>query len=200
MDPLTGALLSTGVSLFSGLFGQNQQAQAARQQIKANRIAASNAFFAEQDRLNQTFEQAANQRQDLLQGLLKIQGTNAASGRYGRSMGRINAVEVLGNFGRQNAVITQNLINARRQTMANMRGIGDQAYGANLQAASQVPSTLGIVANSLMSGVGSYMSNKAPNAGSIGGGGGSFAPFSGSQTALSFQPGSFNSAFNWNFN
>lgn len=188
MDPLTGALLSGGLNLIGGLFGQSQAAAAAKAQYQANRRAASNAFFAEQDRLNQIFDQAANQRQELLQNLLKIEGTNAASGRYGRSVNRINAVEVLGNYGRQNAIITQNLIGARKQTIANMRSVADQASGANIAASSQIPNTLGIVANSAMSGLGSYFANRAPNAGSVGAGSNLFGQSTGVPTSIAFDP------------
>lgn len=229
MDPIIGAAITGGISLFSGITGDRYQeavaegnAKAARKQAKINiksaeenaklaakfayqradyqRLlnykAADDAWWEEQIRAQEIFEQIAVARIPMLQKVLQLQGRNiaASEGRQGKSSNRINAVEVMGNYGRTKAAqneqavraisairrrtgqITDNLEIANWQAYSNATSQANQglsgymqAYGSNaagLAAQSQYQANPMLsIANAAMQGVGFYMQNAAPNAG-----------------------------------
>jgi len=95
----------------------------AREQIGLNREAANRAYISEQRRLNDIFSSAAMENQGLIDSLSQVQGTNNATERYGRSANRIRSIEGLGNFGRQQATLIDNLTRAVDQSRYNMQDI-----------------------------------------------------------------------------
>lgn len=166
----------------------SRQLDQAKTQKGFNADAANRAYAAEQRRLNDVFTQTAYQRQGMLENLLQAQGYNNATEQYGNSAKRANLVSTLGNFGRQQAIIADSLASARSQSGQNMQEIGRQHLSADYQnwqgvsippgMEANVPmpqmggmgmNTALMIGNSLMGGLNSYMSLKAPSAGRIGG-------------------------------
>lgn len=99
----------------------------AREQIGLNRDAANRAYISEQRRLDEIFSSAAMENQGLIDSLAQVQGTNNATERYGKSADRIRNIEGLGNFGRQQATLVDNLTRAVGQSRYNM----DEIYRQN---------------------------------------------------------------------
>jgi hypothetical protein len=162
------------------LFGR--QIDQFRTQQGFNADAANRAYEAEQRRLNEQFTSAAFQRQGMLQSLLEAQGENNAEMRFGNSARRANLLSTLGNYGRNQAMLAESLASARNQSSRNMQEIGRQHLSADYQGwqgvslppmpEMNVPMPrmsnnnmmLGI-GNSLMSGLSTFASLKAPSSG-----------------------------------
>lgn len=155
-----------------------------QEQFGYNRDAANRAYAAEQTRLNELFAQAAFQQQGALQNLVETRGANNATERYGRSAARANLVGTLGQFGRNQAIQAESLASAQAQSARNLDQISRDSFSQNLNAWQQVaiaptlqsavpmpqaPSGFNsalMIGNSLMSGLGTYASLRAPSAGS----------------------------------
>lgn len=162
----------------------------AKEQIGLNRDAAGRAYTAEQRRLDEIFSSAAMQNQGLIDSLSQVQGTNNATERFGKSADRIRNIEGLGNFGRQQAVLVDNLTRAVDQSRYNMEDIYRQNEMAdrNTWLQSSVPPTTQaglppvrssgngalntalMIGNAALSGFNTFQSLKPPS----GGGGSTF--------------------------
>jgi len=185
----------------------SRQLDQANTQKGFNADAANRAYAAEQRRLNEVFTQAAFQRQGMLENLIQAQGENNARERYGNSARRSNLVSTLGNFGRQQAVMAESLASARGQSARNMQEIGRQHLSADYQTwqgvsippsmEANIPAprmngmnTALMIGNSLMSGLNTYNSLKAPSGGGFGfnpsSGQNSFPSSLGNNTQLAF--------------
>lgn len=105
------------------------------QQIKQNDRALNKAWQSEQTRLNEQYQAAAFQKQDQLISMLKAQGMLGE--KQGVTAGRLN-VDVLSQFGRNNATIAANLASARNAMIMRQGSLRDQARSANNQAYSNV--------------------------------------------------------------
>ena len=148
----------------------------------SNYAAAGRSEAAEQYRLNEMFQQAAFQKQDMLSQLIQGQGSNAASGKTGNTAARLDQT-MLAAFGRNNAIIAENLASARSAMIQRNEDNRLQLQSANNKAWSQValaptpgiappqpvmvggPSGIGLVSGILggiSSGIGAYMGAKAP--------------------------------------
>jgi hypothetical protein len=156
-----------------------------QEQFGYNRDAANRAYATEQIRLNELFAQAAFQQQGALQNLVETRGANNATERYGRSAARANLVGTLGQFGRNQAIQAESLASAQAQSARNLDQISRDSFSQNLNAWQQVaiaptlqsavpmpqaPSgfnTALMIGNSLMAGLGTYASLRAPSAGSF---------------------------------
>lgn len=106
------------------------QLQQAGEQIGLNREAANRAYISEQRRLNDVFSSAAFESQGLIASLAQVQGTNAAAERYGKSAQRIRDIEGLGNYGRQQAILADNLSRAADASRYSM----EETYRQNEMA------------------------------------------------------------------
>ena len=116
-----------------------KQVDLANTQFQFNREAAQRAQSAEQVRMNEQMQGFAFQQGNMRASLLQAQGANAAAGRAGnRSLARASAVATLGNYGRQQAVLAENLASARGQSRRNMERISRQRLSADNRAFSQV--------------------------------------------------------------
>ena len=116
-----------------------KQLDLANTQFQFNREAAQRAQSAEQVRMNEQMQGFAFQQSNMRASLLQAQGANAAAGRAGnRSLARASAVATLGNYGRQQAVLAENLASARGQSRRNMERISRQRLSADNRAFSQV--------------------------------------------------------------
>lgn len=154
-----------------------------------NADAANRAYSAEQRRLNEVFTQSAFQQQGMLESLMKVQGENNATERYGNSARRANLVESLGAFGRQQAVMAESLASARSQSSQNLAEISRQRLGSEYGNWQQIaiPPMMEVntppprmssgnsalmIGNALMGGFSTFNSLRAPS----GGMGNSFSP------------------------
>ena len=155
-------------------------------QLDSNYAAADRAYAAEQSRLNEGFMQAAFQKQDMLAQLMQGRGDIAASGRSGKSVAKMDQA-MLAAFGRNNAIISENLRSARSGMIQRNEQTRLQLQSGNNQAWSSVgmapipgvaplaptmvagPSGIGL-ASGILGGVASGLSTlgnlKAPDAGS----------------------------------
>jgi hypothetical protein len=154
-----------------------------QEQFGYNRDAANRAYAAEQIRLNELFAQAAFQQQGALQNLVETRGANNATERYGKSAARANLVGTLGQFGRNQAVLAESLASAQAQSNRNLDQTSRDLFNQNLNAWQQVaiaptlqsavpmpqaPSGFNsalMIGGSLMSGLNTYASLRAPSSG-----------------------------------
>lgn len=111
----------------------SRQLDQAKTQTGFNADAANRAYTAEQIRLNEQFTAAAFQRQGMLQSLIETQGANNAIERFGNSARRANLISTLGQYGQQQAVMSESLASARSQSERNMQSIGRQHLSADFQ-------------------------------------------------------------------
>jgi len=143
-------------------------------QKQFNADAANRAYSSEQQRLNEAFQAAAFQRGDMFKNLVQAQGDANASERTGNSARRVNTTN-LAAFGRDNALLAENLASARGATTQSMGDISRQELTANNEGWSKIAlppnmqaniaaprmsnnnALLGI-GNSLLSGVSTTMS------------------------------------------
>lgn len=155
-------------------------------EYSANAEAADRSFAAEQYRLNEQFQQAAFQKQDMLAQLIQSTGSIGASERTGKSVKRLEVAQIAA-FGRNNAIMAENLASARNAMINRNEDYRLQLQSANNRAWSNVaiaptpdvappqpvmaagPSGLGLAAGivgGIASGIGAFNSLKAPSAGS----------------------------------
>lgn len=147
-----------------------------------NADAANRAYSAEQRRLNEVFMQSAFQQQGMLENLMKVQGENNASERYGNSARRANLLESLGAFGRQQAIMAESLASARSQSTRNMDEISRQRLNSEygnwqqiaippmMEANMPTPRFSGantalMIGNAALGGFNTYMGLRAPSTG-----------------------------------
>lgn len=160
------------------------QLQQAGEQVGLNREAANRAYISEQRRLNDVFSSAAFESQGLIASLAQVQGTNAAAERYGRSAQRIRDIEGLGNYGRQQAILADNLsraADASRYSMEEIYRQNEMADRNTWLGVSVPPSTQAglppargpssgntalMIGNALLSGFNTYNAYKPPGGGS----------------------------------
>jgi hypothetical protein len=108
-----------------------------QKEYSENNSAAGRAYAAEQARMNEMFDQVAFQKQDMLAQLVQGQGQLGASEKYGKTAARMNTA-MLGQFGRNNAIIAANLASARTAAMQRNEDTRLQLMGANNKAWNQV--------------------------------------------------------------
>lgn len=103
-------------------------------QISSNYDAAGRSYAAEQTRLNETFMQAAFQKQDMLTQLIQGRKVGEMSGNSAAKMDQ----SMLAAFGRNNATIAENLASARSASMQRNYDTWGQLASANNSAWSEV--------------------------------------------------------------
>jgi hypothetical protein len=156
------------------------------QTLGQNASAADRAYASEQLRLNEAFNQAAFAQQGMLGQLVQGRGSIAASGQSGRSVAKMDQ-SALAAYGRNNALIAQNLSNSRNSMIraneetrlglnaANMNAWRSVQFAPQPTQAPPTPMLNGMpnkpsgwgLASGLMgaavSGFGTYNSLKAPS-------------------------------------
>ena len=111
----------------------NKSEQLYKQQRGFNAMAAQRAYASENRRLQETFQEAAFNNQDLMVQMLQEEGKAIARGQSGRSAGK--AIQsAVASYGRNQAIIAESLVSAERQTRSNLRDIDLSRYGADLAA------------------------------------------------------------------
>ena len=174
-------------------------------QMKAADRAAVRAYATEEYKQNQRLKQANFSTLKLSQALAKTGGKQVAAGRNGRSSARLDR-ETENAFVANQNMIAANLLSAEETSQMSALNIRDQLQSAQNQAYANVaiapsqpmelleptqveaPSSTGMmlgIGNSILGGVGSVMSNMAPDPGNLpGGGGGGFSGFGQMPTGL----------------
>lgn len=151
-------------------------------EISSNQEAAGRAWASEQYRLNEQFQQAALQKQDMLAQLVGAQGQLGAREVTGNSAKRLQ-MEQVAAYGRNNAIIAANLASARGAMMQRNEDVRRQMISENNKAWSQVAlppvgdlappppqmqghgaSILGMVTGIAGAVIGGIGKNQAPNA------------------------------------
>lgn len=120
----------------------NRAAAATQDQLLENRDAAYRAMSQEQARFNEQLQGFAFGRQSLIRNRILAQGQAAASERYGNSARRISNVDVLGEYGRQNAMFSENVASAGRQYVRGMDSLARQRYDADRTAVGSLAGQL----------------------------------------------------------
>jgi hypothetical protein len=115
---------------------------ATEEQIFENRDAASRAMAREQARMNEQLMGFSLGRQSLIRERILAQGQGNAVERYGRSARRIRDIDIVGEYGRQNALFSENVASAGRQFGRNMTDLARQRYDADRQAVGSLQAQL----------------------------------------------------------
>jgi hypothetical protein len=167
----------SAVQSIAGFQAQSQAAKASerayQQQRNLNQEAANRAYQQTQLKMKGEMERASQQAEQGLVKRLQAQGTALAAGRTGQSIGGLltDAERV---EGRDLGALGMNLAYAQQDYFFGMEDITRQQNAANISAASQrvaAPSVGGLalgLAGSALSGVSTFQSLKAPDAGNLG--------------------------------
>lgn len=105
-------------------------------QLKFNNMAAAAAREAENRKLQEAIIETAFENQDLFVEMMQAEGLQQARGVSGRSAAK-NIQSVLAEAGRSQAILTESLLSARKNTDAQMRKISADKYGADIRAEAQ---------------------------------------------------------------
>jgi len=105
----------------------------AKQQQVYNADAASRAYVSEQIKFNEQMAQFAFSNINIQKNLAESMGVAAAGERYGKSAQRLAAVETLGQYGRNQAILAESLASAARQSRENLQTTSRKHFQADLQ-------------------------------------------------------------------
>lgn len=176
------ALMVREAKWYNQLATWNNQRTDYKKTIGENHLAAGRSYAAEQERLNEQYKQAAFTNQNMLGQLLQQSGMAQASGQTGQSAQRQQVMQ-LAAYGRNNAVIAENLASAKNAMKMRNEQVWYQQKSANNQAWNNVamapvqdvappvpvmapgPSGLGLAAGLLgaaATGVGAFSNLQAP--------------------------------------
>ena len=151
------------------------------EEVADNSFAAQQGYADAQLQLNEQFKKAAFAQEGDLIKLLSGQGQMAASGRTGRTAGRVDD-SMLAAFGRNNAQRTASLVSSkqgyrqtteeiqRKQADANETAFDSVAFAPQPDVAPQAPkmqegpSGLGLALGLAQTGLGAYSSAQAAKA------------------------------------
>jgi len=111
---------------------------ATKEQLGENSNAFSRATAQERARFNEQLYGFSMQRQSAIRDLIQTQGMSNASERYGRSAARMNAVEIMGNYGRNQQVFTDSVASAGRQYNRNQSNYAQSRYEADRQTVASL--------------------------------------------------------------
>jgi len=105
-------------------------------QLGFNNQAAQVAYEAENRKFQETLTGMAFEQQDMLVKMLQEEGQLQASGASGRSAGKAIA-SAMASYGRNQAIMAESLVSAKKENKISMREINTQKYGADLNAQSR---------------------------------------------------------------
>ncbi len=160
------------------LAAYQQSERAYSEQIRLNSEAANRAYTSEQGKLTAEYRKATEKAQELSIKSLQQQGTVLASGRSGQSIGLLMA-DADRMFGRDYAMLGQNLAYAEQDYVTGTQSIFNQAQTQQNLAASQrmlqpsapikvpKPSGIGLIAGiggAVVGGASTYGQLRAPKA------------------------------------
>jgi hypothetical protein len=107
---------------------------AAKEQQQFNADAASRAYVAEQIRFDEQMAEFAFNKLNFEKQLAQELGTAAAGERYGKSAMRLAAADVLGQYGRNQEILSKSLASAARKSESNLQEISRQQFSADYAA------------------------------------------------------------------
>ena len=96
-------------------------------------MAAAAAREAESRKLQEAILETAFENQDLFVEMMQAEGQQQARGVSGRSAAK-NVQSVLAEAGRSQAILSESLLSAKKNTAASMRKIAADKYGADIKA------------------------------------------------------------------
>lgn len=105
-------------------------------QLGFNSQAAQVAYEAENRKFQETLTGMAFEQQDMLVKMLQEEGQLQASGASGRSAGKAIA-SAMASYGRNQAIMAESLVSAKKENKISLREIDTQKYGADLNAQSR---------------------------------------------------------------
>lgn len=108
-----------------------------QRQLAFNEDAASRSYGAESRRMDEYLQELAFTKQDLFVEMMKGRGAAEAQGRTGRSARRMSN-NVISEFGRNQAILAENLVSRNRQHREDLTTISLQKRGADLDAFSRL--------------------------------------------------------------
>jgi hypothetical protein len=105
-------------------------------QLGFNSQASQVAYEAENRRFQEILTGMAFEQQDMLVKMLQEEGQVQASGVSGRSSGKALA-SAMASYGRNQAIMAESLVSAKKENKVSMRQIDTEKYGADLAAQSR---------------------------------------------------------------
>jgi hypothetical protein len=105
-------------------------------QLGFNSQASQVAYEAENRRFQEILTGMAFEQQDMLVKMLQEEGQVQASGASGRSAGKALA-SAMASYGRNQAIMAESLVSAKKENKVSMRQIDTEKYGADLAAHSR---------------------------------------------------------------
>ena len=111
----------------------NKSEQLYGQQLSFNKMASDAAKEAEYRRLQDATNEIAYQNQDIVIKAMESEGAAAVKGQQGRSAGKADQV-LLASLGRNQSILAESLLSARGETLAALRKISSDKYGADIAA------------------------------------------------------------------
>lgn len=115
---------------------------ATEEQIVENRDAANRAMTREQARFNEQLFGFSMARNSLIKDRILAEAQYNVAERYGKSAKRLRDVEIVGNYGRQNALFSENVASSGRQFNRDMDDFARARYDADRQAVSGLAAQL----------------------------------------------------------
>ena len=107
---------------------------AAKEQQQFNADAAGRAYVTEQLRFDEQLAEFAFNNLNFQKQLAQELGTAAAGERYGKSAMRLAAADVLGQYGRNQEILSKSLASAARKSESNLQEISRQQFSADYAA------------------------------------------------------------------
>lgn len=111
----------------------NKSEQIYKMQLDFNNDAAKAAREAENRKLQDAATEISFKNQELALAALETEGAALAKGQGGRSVGK-NLQAVQASLGRNQAVLAESMLSAKKDTTAAMRKIAVDKYGADIAA------------------------------------------------------------------
>lgn len=105
-------------------------------QLGFNSQASQVAYEAENRKFEETLAGMAFEQQDMLVKMLQEEGQLQAMGTSGRSAGKALA-SAMASYGRNQAIMAESLVSAKKENKVAMRQIDTEKYGADLAAHSR---------------------------------------------------------------
>ena len=102
-------------------------------QLAFNAQAASRSYEAENRKSDEYLQSLAFQKQDMLVGLIQERGKAQATDTVGKSARRLTR-DSLAQYGRNNAILAENLVSYTKQHKAELENISLQKQGADMDA------------------------------------------------------------------
>lgn len=112
----------------------NRQVKRAKEQIRENFAAANASFQTEQAKFHEQMMAFAFAKEGMLNQVMKAEGYGAAMETYGKSADRARAIEILGDYGRNQTQFDETVASSQRQYGRDVSSLYGSLDAANVQA------------------------------------------------------------------